>query len=110
MVALEKITANKTYEKALHEVIRQKGEHKPNEHFIAYKITKSLDIHGMRAEAARTRYDELIRERGPKVLTRKEQYFTKDGTHRVFDREILRKVSNFLGHNRLDVAVKHYFW
>lgn len=102
------VKANKTYEAELREVIRQKGFHAPNEHFIDYKITKSLDIHSLRAEAAKALYKELVDARGPKKLTREEEYRTRDGTGRVFDREILLKVSHFLGHNRLDVAVKHY--
>lgn len=102
------VKANKTYEAQLREVIRQKGEHSPNEHFIDYKITKSLDIHALRAEAAKILYRELELERGPKKLSREEEYHTRDGTGRVFDRSILLKVSNFLGHNRIDVAVKHY--
>lgn len=102
------VTANKTYEAELRKVIRLKGSHAPNEHFINYKITKSLDIHSLRAEAAKALYKELVDARGPKKLTHEEEYRTRDGTGRVFDREILLKVSHFLGHNRLDVAVKHY--
>lgn len=102
------VKANKTYEAELRKVIRLKGPHAQNEHFINYKISKSLDVHALRAEAARALYKELEAARGPKKLTRKEEYRTRDGTGRVFDREILMKVSHFLGHNRLDVAVKHY--
>lgn len=69
---------------------------------------RRFDVHGLRAEAAKTLYMELERERGPKKFSRKEEYHTRDGTGRVFDKEILLKVSNFLGHNRIDVAVKHY--
>ena len=102
------VKANKTCEAKLREVIRQKGEHSANEHFIDHKITKSLDIHALRAEAAKTLYKELELERGPKKLSRQEEYHTRDGTGRVFNKEILLKDTNFLGHNRLDVAVKHY--
>jgi len=102
------VKANKTYEPQLRKVIQQKGAHKPDEHFIDYKIPKNIDVHGLRAEAAKTLYMELERERGPKKFSRKEEYHTRDGTGRVFDKEILLKVSNFLGHNRIDVAVKHY--
>lgn len=102
------IKANKTYEAELRDIIRLKGPHAPDEHFINYKITKSLDIHGLRAEAAKTLYMELEAERSPKKLTRKEEYRTRDGTGRVFDKRILKEVTKFLGHNRLDVAVKHY--
>lgn len=53
------VTAIKTHEAELREVIRQKGLHAPNELFIDRKITKSLDIHSLRAEAAKTLYKNL---------------------------------------------------
>lgn len=84
------IVANRTYEQEFREVIQQKGAHKPEDLFIEHKILKNLDIHGLRVKAARALYKELELE-GELSRT-----------------EVLKRVAQFLGHNRIDITKKYY--
>lgn len=65
-------------------------------------IPNRLDVHSLRREYAQNLYEELSRDKDPSG----QVYRTRDG--REYDREILREVSENLGHSRLDVVVKHY--
>ncbi len=84
------ITAIRTYEPELRKVIREKGVHNPEDLFIDHKISKYLDIHALRIKAAKAHYKEL------KV----------DGE--LSEEEILKKVTKFLGHNRVETTLKFY--
>lgn len=72
------------------------------------KILNRQDEHSLRREYAAARYKEISDGMKLSGIEIKCNYRTKDGTHRSFDRDILRQVSNDLGHNRLDVVVKNY--
>lgn len=102
------ITANKTYEPELREVIALKGKSNPDEPFISDKIPNTLNVHKLRNGFAKTMYRELEEVRGHKELTPAEMYFTQDGSGRAFDREILAKISEALGHNSIEVTAKYY--
>lgn len=84
------VKANKIYEPAFRKVLHQKGAHNPEDLFIDHEISKHLDIHHFRVDAAKAIYKELELE----------------GTlSRV---EILKKVAKFLGHNSIEIVIKYY--
>lgn len=80
-------------------------------------VAKRMPVHYYRKTAAIELYKQLATEKIQRegaldfrkglAAFDKGGYYTKDG--RVFDREILLRVSEFLGHNRCDVVVKNYF-
>lgn len=53
------VKANKTFEPELRKVIEQKGIHGPEDLFINHKISKHLDIHYFRVDAAKALFKEL---------------------------------------------------
>lgn len=82
---------------------------------VIEKIPQRADVHSWRREYAMERYKEIERERDQEELRERERerdqeemrwYRRRDG--RTFDREILREVSQNLGHNREDVIARHY--
>jgi hypothetical protein len=65
------------------------------------RYTEKIDNHAFRAQYARDRYEELVRqkrEQGEEVLN----------NYRGFDCDCLRQVSLDLGHSRINVVVEHY--
>jgi|LSQX01.2.fsa_nt_gb integrase len=82
------IVANKTYEQEFREVIQQKGAHNPEDLFIEHKIPKAFGFHTVRAIATKSLYKELEGE--------------------LSKTEVLKRVAQFLGHNRIDIAKKYY--
>jgi len=75
------------------EILNGKQKGKP----MFSKYTSKIDNHAFRREYAKNRYKELVKEQG---------YENKD--YRGFDSKLLRKVSNDLGHNRLNVTIYNY--
>lgn len=75
------------------EILIGKEKEKP----LFTKYTTKIDNHAFRREYARNRYKELVKEQGAE---------NKD--YRGFDSKLLIKVSNDLGHNRLNVTIYNY--
>lgn len=71
-------------------------------------IPNRLDEHALRREYASLKYDEIINYKIDNGEEVKNDYHTRDGSHRSFDREVLKEVSENLGHNRINIVVKHY--
>lgn len=81
------------YKQEIKEIIKNKEKGRP----IFSTYTKKIDNHAFRAEYARKRYEELIKEKGK-----------DDKNFRGFDSECLKILTRDLGHNRLDVVIYHY--
>jgi len=79
-----------------------------NRERVFEKIISRIDIHSLRREYAQERYKEVERDKLERGKEIKRDYICRDGSGRRFDKEILREVTQDLGHNRLDVVVKHY--
>lgn len=71
---------------------------------VFVKIPNRLDEHSLRREYAKDCYSEIVGKKGHEA----KDYIARDGTGRRFDKEILREVSENLGHSRIAVMVKHY--
>jgi integrase len=84
------VVANKTYEQEFRKVFQQKGVHNPEDLFIDHKIPKHFDFHSLRAEAAKTLFQEL----------------KLNGE--ISKEEILKQVAKFLGLNRTDLVREYY--
>jgi integrase len=70
---------------------------KVNDEPIFDKYTKKIDNHAFRAEYAKNRYKELVSQKG------------KDNMDfRGYDKECLEKLTQDMGHNRIDIVVYHY--
>lgn len=70
-------------------------------------VTKAADIHSYRAEYAKSLYDKYARDTDE--LATKEKYICRgSNAGKVYDRAALDKVTQGLGHNRLDVTVSNY--
>jgi integrase len=91
-------------EKGKEHVLRMKDKAANNE-TVFKKVNNRIDEHSLRREYAQNYYNFLFKNLGENI---KYDYMTRDGTNRKFVRKVLRTVSNSLGHNRLDVIVKHY--
>ena len=72
------------------------------------KVLNRMDEHALRREYAGLKYKEIENIRIDNKIEIKGDYHTRDGSHRTFDRSILKEVSENLGHNRINVVVKHY--
>lgn len=75
-----------------------------NRKTVFEKVPNRLDEHSLRREYARDCYSEIVEKKGHE----ERDYIARDGTGRRFDKEILRQVSENLGHSRIAVIVKHY--
>lgn len=71
------------------------------ENYLFNRYTKKIDNHAFRAEYARERYQELLEHKGEETVEIIKNY-------RGYDREILCKISQDLGHNRISVVYEHY--
>lgn len=76
------------------------------------EVPNKLDIHSYRREYCQERYQEIAehreQERCGREVTKKEKYYTRDGTHRVFDKGALQELTVEMGHERTDVMVSNY--
>ncbi|MGL4741916.1 MAG: hypothetical protein ACRC41_14155 [Sarcina sp.] len=99
------------------EVLREYGEHiwkmcenalERGDRTVFEHIPNRLDEHALRREYATLKYEEIVNDKIDNDEEVKNDYHTRDGSHRSFDREVLEKVSENLGHNRINVVVKHY--
>lgn len=79
-----------------------KRARKAKEPFIFYRYTKKIDNHSFRGEYARAYYNELCEQKQSMGKEIKADY-------RGYDGDLVAKVSEALGHNRLSVVVDHYF-
>ncbi|MCH4891400.1 hypothetical protein EZV73_27770 [Acidaminobacter sp. JC074] len=86
-------TIIKDYRESVKEILKDKPEGDP----MFKKYTSKIDNNAFRREYAQNRYRELVNEKG-----------FEDKSYRGFDPELLRKLSNDLGHNRLDVTIYNY--
>ena len=78
-----------------------------NDEFVCGKVSKAADIHSYRAEYAKSLYEKYARDTD--TLERSELYVCRgENTGKVYDRQALDKVTQALGHNRVDVAVTNY--
>lgn len=68
--------------------------------FLFSDYTTKIDNHAFRAEYAMQLYSELVGQRGPRYVPRKKR--------RGYDVDILKDVSEALGHSRLDVVLDSY--
>ncbi len=86
-------TILKEYRGTLKDMLEGKPMDKP----LFEKYSKAIDNHSFRATYASKRYKELIKYNG---------YDSKN--YKGYDKEVILKVSNDLGHNRLNVVIEHY--
>ncbi|MED4885473.1 hypothetical protein P9764_16645 [Bacillus smithii] len=70
-----------------------------SQYYLFDRYTTKIDNHAFRHEYARNLYQELLEQRDN---SREVELY------RVYDKEILREVSEALGHSRLSVVVEHY--
>lgn len=87
----------KEYQQSVAEILASK----PSEGSIFDSYSSRIDNHSFRAEYAEKRYMEIVEQYELLGKEIKEDY-------RGYDSEILREVSQNLGHNRLDVIEEHY--
>lgn len=71
-------------------------------------IPNRLDEHALRREYISLKYEKIVNYKIEKSKEVKDDYHTRDGSHRSFDREVLEEVSENLGNSRINVVVKHY--
>lgn len=64
-------------------------------------VSSLLDIHSFRRKYAELRYLELVEKLGEKITLK-----TRDG--RLFDRDVLKIVTEDMGHSRISVLTSHY--
>lgn len=86
---------------AMEEYLFKERYRNSNQGYLFNKYTKKIDNHAFRAQYARVRYEELIkqkREQGEEILK----------NYRNYDCDCLSQVSQDLGHNRINVLVEHY--
>lgn len=88
---------NSKYKEQLHKLLENKLE---NEILVNFYDNR-IDNHAFRREYAQDRYVKLLKE-----FKEQKIYLGKDV--KGFKSEVLKKVSNDLGHNRIDVVVYHY--
>ena len=69
--------------------------------YLFDEYTTKIDNHSFRGEYATLRYEELINQK-------QEQGETIKNDFRGYDKELILKVSQELGHNRPSVVVEHY--
>lgn len=86
---------------AIRERIKAAGDNK-----VFGPVHTNADIHSYRREYAQSLYNE--RARDTEDLPHNEIYYTRDGTHRRYDKAALLYVSQQLGHNRESVTAVHY--
>lgn len=72
------------------------------------KVLNRMDEHALRREYASLKYKEIENTFRESKIEIRGDYHTRDGSHRTLDRSILKEVSKNLGHNRINVVVKHY--
>ena len=78
-----------------------------NDEFVCGKVSKAADIHSYRAEYAKSLYEKYARD--IETLERSELYVCRgDNAGKVYDRQAVDKVTQALGHNRIDVAISNY--
>ena len=85
-----------SYREEIREIVEKAGNERVFEH-----IPNRLPTHRFRQEYAEKLYEEKLEK--IENTEDREQY-------RGYDREILREVSENLGHNREDVIVYHYLY
>ena len=73
------------------------------------KVPQNIDVHSYRAWFACRWYEKL--ERPLETLSREQKYYCRnDKRGVVYDRKAMLKVSELLGHNRLNVITSNYLW
>ncbi|GAA0067905.1 hypothetical protein UT300002_26880 [Clostridium perfringens] len=72
------------------------------------KVLNRMDEHALKREYASLKYKEIGNAFRESKIEIRGDYHTRGGSHRTFDRSILKEVSKNLGHNRINVVVKHY--
>lgn len=71
------------------------------------RVPSNMDVHHYRSQYATEMYNELARD--VNEIPKKDRYhcrYDKAGTW--YDREAMKKVTNSLGHNRINVIAEHY--
>ena len=81
-----------------------KNSEQNNSDYMFLKIPSKLDIHELRAYYANDKYDEVVEELPEAQVS--DFYTTKD--KQVYDKRALKKVSKYMGHNRISVIVNSY--
>ena len=76
--------------------------------FIKEQLPNRMDIHSYRREYVEGRYNEIKHEHELMGIEVKNDYHTRDGSGRHFNKAILLEVSRDLGHNRIGVVVSNY--
>ena len=69
---------------------------------LFHEYTKVIDNHAFRRDYAQELYRELAQDKID------NGDITYHDCYKIFDREIVMKVSNALGHNRINVAIENY--
>ena len=71
-------------------------------------VPGNLDVHMYRSEYARALYNQYYNESDKKLEERNLYYCRGDKKGVVYDRDVMLKVSQNLGHNRVSVIAGHY--
>lgn len=71
-------------------------------------LDKRLDIHSCRHDYANELYQKLLTEKYDQGKETKKWYRRHDGSGRKYDREVLLRVSQNLGHGRVDTTIANY--
>jgi len=72
------------------------------------RVEKGINVHRTRRSYAETMYLKLLEDKYEKGEKTSEYYLKRDGSGRKYDKEMLRIVSQNLGHNRERVVVESY--
>lgn len=81
----------------------------PSDELVWGRVHSKANIHGYRADYAKSLYEQLARPL--EELSHSEKYFCqKDMAGVVFDREAMREVSKNLGHNRVGIIAQNYLY
>jgi AraC-like DNA-binding protein len=100
-IKIERILQNVGYRESLTKE-EFKELYKTSENHLFQEYTSKIDNHAFRGEYARELYQELLQQRDQGQDEHKEKLY------RGYDSNILKEVSEALGHSRLSVVVEHY--
>lgn len=83
---------------------------KENRSKIFIKVNKNMDVHGYRREYAKEKYKELEKDLSHDYeIELKKDYICRDKSGRRYNRKILERLVEDLGHtNQLSTVVNHY--
>ena len=78
----------------------------PSDKHVFDRIPAAMDVHACRRTYAQRVYAAFAVD--PSILTKKDFYYCRDGSHEKYQKVSAKIVTECLGHNRTSVAVAHY--